>query len=123
MTFEKVPSLETPSNAFPPESVNKLSVSSPPPTPPDADLVARCLRGDADAFDVLVRRYYRSAFAVALGVLGNRQDADVTLIAQDQPLRVCAQGRVVIECASHKDVGVKCNHRVRFLWRWRLRAP
>jgi RNA polymerase sigma-70 factor (ECF subfamily) len=53
-----------------------LSVSSPPPTPPDADLVARCLRGDADAFDVLVRRYYRPAFAVALGVLGNRQDAE-----------------------------------------------
>jgi RNA polymerase sigma-70 factor, ECF subfamily len=44
--------------------------------PPDADLVARCLRGDADAFDVLVRRYYRTAFAVALGVLGNRQDAE-----------------------------------------------
>ncbi len=53
-----------------------MSVSSPAPTPPDADLVARCLRGDADAFDVLVRRYYRTAFAVALGVLGNRQDAE-----------------------------------------------
>jgi RNA polymerase sigma-70 factor (ECF subfamily) len=53
-----------------------VSVSSPAPTPPDADLVARCLRGDADAFDVLVRRYYRTAFAVALGVLGNRQDAE-----------------------------------------------
>ena len=53
-----------------------MSVSSPPPTPPDADLVALCLRGDPDAFDVLVRRYYRSAFAVALGVLGNRQDAE-----------------------------------------------
>jgi RNA polymerase sigma-70 factor (ECF subfamily) len=53
-----------------------VSVSSPPPSPPDADLVARALRGDADAFDVLVRRYYRSAFAVALGVLGNRQDAE-----------------------------------------------
>jgi RNA polymerase sigma-70 factor (ECF subfamily) len=51
-------------------------VSSAPPSPPDADLVAQCLRGDTDAFDVLVRRYYRSAFAVALGVLGNRQDAE-----------------------------------------------
>ena len=53
-----------------------MSVSSPPPSPPDAALVARALRGAADAFDVLVRRYYRSAFAVALGVLGNRQDAE-----------------------------------------------
>jgi RNA polymerase sigma-70 factor (ECF subfamily) len=53
-----------------------MSVTSPAPTPPDAELVARCLRGDADAFDVLVRRYYRAAFAVALGVLGNRHDAE-----------------------------------------------
>ena len=51
-------------------------MSSPSPSPPDADLVALCLRGDADAFDVLVRRYYRAAFAVALSVLGNRQDAE-----------------------------------------------
>jgi RNA polymerase sigma-70 factor (ECF subfamily) len=51
-------------------------VSSPAPTPPDADLVAQCLRGDVDAFDVLVRRHYRAAFAVALGVLGNRHDAE-----------------------------------------------
>ena len=34
---------------------------SPAPTPPDADLVALALRGDGDAFDVLVRRYYRAA--------------------------------------------------------------
>ncbi len=64
------------SNTFRVPSVINVSVSSPAPTPPDADLVARCLRGDADAFDVLVRRYYRTAFAVALGVLGNRQDAE-----------------------------------------------
>ena len=51
-------------------------MSSTPPTPPDADLVARTLRGDADAFDVLVRRHYRAAFAVALGVTGNRHDAE-----------------------------------------------
>jgi RNA polymerase sigma-70 factor (ECF subfamily) len=49
---------------------------SPSTTSPDADLVALCLRGDPDAFDALVRRHYRSAFAVALGVLGNRQDAE-----------------------------------------------
>jgi RNA polymerase sigma-70 factor (ECF subfamily) len=53
-----------------------MSESSPALTPPDAELVARCLRGDTDAFDLLVRRYYRAAFAVALGVLGNRHDAE-----------------------------------------------
>jgi len=53
-----------------------MSVSSDHPTPPDADLVARCLGGDGDAFDVLVRRYYRTAFSVALGVLVNRHDAE-----------------------------------------------
>ena len=70
------PSVPAISNTFRVPSVINVSVSSPAPTPPDADLVARCLRGDADAFDVLVRRYYRTAFAVALGVLGNRQDAE-----------------------------------------------
>lgn len=53
-----------------------LSVSSPAPTPPDADLVARALRGDGDAYDALVRRHYRAAFSLALGVLVNRQDAE-----------------------------------------------
>jgi RNA polymerase sigma-70 factor (ECF subfamily) len=53
-----------------------VSESSHAPAPPDADLVARCLGGDADAFDVLVRRYYRAAFSVAFGVLGNRHDAE-----------------------------------------------
>ena len=70
------PSVPPTSNTSRVPSVINVSVSSPAPPPPDADLVARCLRGDADAFDVLVRRYYRTAFAVALGVLGNRQDAE-----------------------------------------------
>ena len=64
------------SNTLPAPSVYKVSVSSPATIPPDADLVSRALRGDADAFDVLVRRHYRTAFAVALGVLGNRHDAE-----------------------------------------------
>lgn len=51
-------------------------MSTSPPTPSDADLVARALRGDGDAADALVRRYYRAAFAVALSVLQNRQDAE-----------------------------------------------
>lgn len=45
----------------------------------DAKLVHRARRGDAAAFEALVRRHYRAAFAVALGVLGNGMDAeDVT---------------------------------------------
>lgn len=53
-----------------------MSVSSPAPPPPDADLVALALRGDADAYDALVRRHYRAAFLLALGVLANRHDAE-----------------------------------------------
>ena len=53
-----------------------VSVSSDVAIPPDAELVARCLDGDGEAFDVLVRRYYRTAFSVALGVLANRHDAE-----------------------------------------------
>ena len=56
-----------------------MSVSNPLPTAPDADLVARALRGDADAFDALARRHFRAAFSVALGVLGNRHDAEDVL--------------------------------------------
>jgi len=51
-------------------------VSRPAPIPPDADLVALALRGDGGAFDQLVRRHYRAAFSVALGVLANRHDAE-----------------------------------------------
>jgi RNA polymerase sigma-70 factor (ECF subfamily) len=51
-------------------------VSNPAFTPSDADLVTQCLRGDGDAFDALVRRHYRTAFSVALGVLVNRHDAE-----------------------------------------------
>jgi RNA polymerase sigma-70 factor (ECF subfamily) len=44
--------------------------------PPDAKLVARTCAGDAAAFDALVRRHYRAAFAVALAYMGNRPDAE-----------------------------------------------
>jgi RNA polymerase sigma-70 factor (ECF subfamily) len=39
-------------------------------------LVERARRGDAAAFEALVRRYYRAAHAVALAVLGNPMDAE-----------------------------------------------
>jgi RNA polymerase sigma-70 factor (ECF subfamily) len=46
---------------------------------PDAALVVRCLDGDVEAFEPLVRRYERVLFNVALRMLGDREDArDVT---------------------------------------------
>jgi RNA polymerase sigma-70 factor (ECF subfamily) len=37
--------------------------------------VARCLRGDASAFDAIVKRYQRVLFSVAHRMLGNYEDA------------------------------------------------
>lgn len=42
----------------------------------DAILVERARRGDAAAFESLVRKHYRAAYAVALGVLGSAMDAE-----------------------------------------------
>ena len=44
--------------------------------PSDGVLVARACRGDPAAFDTLVRRPYRAAYAVALAILGHRTDAE-----------------------------------------------
>jgi RNA polymerase sigma-70 factor (ECF subfamily) len=44
--------------------------------PSDAVLVARARRGEPAAFDTLVRRHYRAAYAVALALLGHRTDAE-----------------------------------------------
>lgn len=41
----------------------------------DSVWVARCLRGDAAAFEPLVRRYQRPLFSVAHRMLGNYEDA------------------------------------------------
>ena len=51
----------------------------PPPQPPDAQEAAAILlvqEGDTAAFDLLVRRYIRPAYAVAFRVLGHREDAE-----------------------------------------------
>jgi RNA polymerase sigma-70 factor, ECF subfamily len=42
----------------------------------DAELVAAVRAGDAGAADVLVRRHFRAAWAVALALLGNESDAE-----------------------------------------------
>jgi RNA polymerase sigma-70 factor (ECF subfamily) len=42
----------------------------------EAALVARAREGDAEAFDSLIRRYLRPAFAVALAGVGNPSDAE-----------------------------------------------
>jgi RNA polymerase sigma-70 factor (ECF subfamily) len=43
---------------------------------PDATYVVRARRGDAAAFEALVRRHYRAAYAVALAQLSNGMDAE-----------------------------------------------
>lgn len=44
--------------------------------PDQRSLIARARRGDAAAFDALVRRHYRATFAVALAVVHRRADAE-----------------------------------------------
>jgi len=51
------------------------------PQTPVAELVKRARKGEPAAFDELVRRHLRAAYAVALAVLGRPADADD--VAQD----------------------------------------
>jgi len=44
--------------------------------PADRELVALARTGDAAAFALLVRRYARPAYAIALSILANRSDAE-----------------------------------------------
>jgi RNA polymerase sigma-70 factor (ECF subfamily) len=53
--------------------------ASPAPEPPDPNEAAAIVRvqaGDTAAYDLLVRRYMRSAYAVAYRLLGHREDAE-----------------------------------------------
>ncbi len=52
------------------------STPSSDETTPDAAYIERARRGDASAFETLVRRYYRAAYAVALALLSNSMDAE-----------------------------------------------
>jgi RNA polymerase sigma-70 factor (ECF subfamily) len=45
-------------------------------TPSDSELVRRARKGDEMAFGMLVRRYQRPAYAVALSVTGRHEDAE-----------------------------------------------
>ena len=54
----------------------------------DASLVERARRGDEAAFEMLVRRHYRAAYAVALALLGNQLDAE----------DVCQEGFILDDC-------------------------
>lgn len=45
----------------------------------DVELVGRCRLGDGTAFEVLLGRYRRKVYGLAMGMVGNREDAmDVT---------------------------------------------
>ncbi len=48
----------------------------PPPNAQEAEAIGRVQAGDTAAFELLVRRYMRQAFAVAYRVLGHREDAE-----------------------------------------------
>lgn len=49
---------------------------STPEQPGDGALVRRAREGDGEAFGLLVRRYQRAAYAVALSVTGKHEDAE-----------------------------------------------
>ena len=56
----------------------------------EADLIAHAQQGDQAAFRELFDRYHRRAFAVALGVVKNKQDA--LDIVQDAFIKVLKSG-------------------------------
>jgi RNA polymerase sigma-70 factor, ECF subfamily len=70
--FELRPLAVSPGSPDPP-------VARQAPEPPDANetaAISRVQAGDAEAFDLIVRRYMRPAYAVAFRVLGHREDAE-----------------------------------------------
>lgn len=69
----------------------------PDPGLSDAALVDRARRGDAAAFEVLVRRHFRAAYAVALGQLGVEMDAED--VCQDAFVRALER----LEDCRHPD--------------------
>jgi RNA polymerase sigma-70 factor (ECF subfamily) len=43
--------------------------------PSDGELLARCQKGDTEAFGVIVRRYMKRAYYAAMSLVGNHHDA------------------------------------------------
>ncbi len=63
----------------------------------DASLVERARRGESAAFEGLVRRHFRAAYAVALALLGNQMDAED--VCQDAFIRALER----LEDCRHPD--------------------
>jgi RNA polymerase sigma-70 factor (ECF subfamily) len=53
-----------------------MTATDAPLIPTDAHLIERARRGEGDAFDALMRRHMRAAYAVALAQTGDRDDAE-----------------------------------------------
>lgn len=63
---------------IPPNKAAPAGVGMPAPaevSPQDAADIARFLAGDQESFGMLMRRYQQRAYAVALGLTGNHDDA------------------------------------------------
>jgi RNA polymerase sigma-70 factor (ECF subfamily) len=99
-----VPAIPPEPSELPPDleaAANELAPADQPGLPPEmADepaLVARVRAGDSQAYDTLVRRYLKRAYAVAQRMLGNAADAED--VVQDAFLRAleriaqCGPGR------------------------------
>ena len=74
--------------------------SAPGATPGDDVLVRRAQDGDTAAFDELVRRHLRRAYAVAYRFLGNREDAED--VVQDAFVRAFDR---IIQCDASRGFG------------------
>jgi RNA polymerase sigma-70 factor (ECF subfamily) len=85
------------------------------------ELVKRARRGDAAAFEVLVRRHYGAAYAVALALTGNTMDAED--VVQDAFVRALER---LDSCQPDRFSGWLCtivrNHAHTVRARERLRA-
>jgi RNA polymerase sigma-70 factor (ECF subfamily) len=64
-----------PERPLAPEVVD-ASDTPDPPDPEEAAAIGRVLEGESAAFEPLVRRYLRPAFAIAHRLLGHREDAE-----------------------------------------------
>lgn len=93
--------------------------------PSDADLCERARAGNREAFDALLRRYLRAAYAVALAGVGNPADAED--VAQDafvlaiRKIEKCRHperfGAWLLQIVRNRARNFNRSHRVRRLLR------